>query len=381
LIWHLITGEYPPDLGGVGDYTHQVGEALSRCGDEVHVWTPGKSDPAIDAGPIRVHRLPDEFGPRSMAAMDRGIDRSSKSRVLVQYVPHAFGWKAMNVPLCIWLASRQHERLGVMFHEVAYPLARTQSMRHNFLGVVTSAMAAILARSARRIFVTTSAWEPMLRSITRTRRTIHWLPTFSNIPAVDDEAGANAIRRRIAPDGGMIVGHFGAYGSAYAAGTTDLLAAGLAHDAGLSVLMIGNGGVEFRERMIERHRSFANRIHATGALAPADLSRSIAACDLMVQYYPDGVTTRRTSCIAELLHGRPVVTTSGHLTESLWDESRAVAMAPANDLGATAELVRRLIDDSDERQRLGAAARELYDRRFDIRHTVSALRASFNGAE
>jgi hypothetical protein len=46
-----------------------------------------------------------------------------------------------------------------------------------------------------------------------------------------------------------------------------------------------------------------------------------------------------------------------------------------------AALVHRLIGDSDERQRLGAAARELYDRRFDIRHTVAALRTSFNGVE
>jgi glycosyltransferase involved in cell wall biosynthesis len=381
LIWHLITGEYPPDIGGVGDYTHQIGEALSRCGDEVHVWTPGNSDRAIETGPIRVHRLPDDFGPRSMAAMERGIDRRSKSQVLVQYVPHAFGWKAMNLPLCVWLASRQRERLSVMFHEVAFPIARCQSMRHNFLGVVTRAMALILARSAQRLFVTTPAWEPLLRSMAGTRRTIQWLPIFSNIPLVEDEAGANAIRRRIAPDGGKIAGHFGAYGSVYAAGTEALLAAGLAQDAALSVLLIGNGGVEFRDRMIDRHRSFANRVHATGVLTPADLSRSIAACDVMIQYYPDGVTTRRTSCMATLEHGRPVVTTSGPLTEPLWKQSRAVAIAPANDIPAVAGLVQRLVDDGNERRRLGTAARELYDRRFDIRHTVAALRASFNGAE
>ncbi len=381
MIWHLITGEYPPDIGGVGDYTHLVGEALSRCGDEVHVWTPGNSNPAIENGPIRVHRLPDDFGPRSIAAMERGIDRRSKSQVLLQYVPHAFGWKAMNLPLCVWLASRQRERLGVMFHEVAFPIARSQSMRHNFLGVVTRTMALILARSAQRLFVTTPAWEPLLRSMTGMRRTIQWLPIFSNVPLVEDEAGANAIRRRFAPNGGKIAGHFGAYGSVYAAGTTALLAAGLAQDAALSVLLIGNGGVEFRDRMIDRHRSFANRVHATGALAPADLSRSIAACDLMIQYYPDGVTTRRGSCMATLEHGCPVVTTSGPLTEPLWQESRAVAIAPVNDLPAVAGLVRQLTNDGDERRRLAMAARELYDRRFDIRHTVAALRASVNGAQ
>ncbi|MGB8681328.1 MAG: glycosyltransferase [Candidatus Binatus sp.] len=381
MIWHLITGEYPPAIGGVGDYTRQLGEALSRCGDEVHVWAPPTSSPTNEAGPVRVHRLPDSFGPRSMLAMDRGIDRRSKSQVLVQYVPHALGWKAMNVPLCLWLASRQRERLGVMFHEVAFAISRDQLLRHNFLGVVTRAMAAILARSARRIFVTTSAWEPMLRSISGTRQPILCIPTFSNVPVVEDEAGANDIRRRVAPDGGKIVGHFGGYGSAYSAGTTALLAEGLAQHADLVVLLIGKGGTEFRAQMIDRHPSFANRLHATGALSPADASRSLAACDLMIQFYPDGVSTRRTSCMAALEHGRPVMTTSGHLTEPLWQESRAVALAPANDLPAMAAVVHRLIDDGEERQRLGTAARELYDRRFDIRHAVAALRASFNGAE
>ena len=381
MIWHLITGEYPPEIGGVGDYTRLLGEALSRAGDEVHVWTPANSSSSNDAGPVRVHRLPDNFGPRSMLAMDRGIGRDSKSQVLVQYVPHAFGWKAMNVPLCIWLASRQRERLGVMFHEVAYPMARDQSIRHNFLGVVTRAMAAVLARSARRIFVAAPAWEPMLRSISRTRRTIQWLPVFSTIPVVEDEAGANAIRRRIARDGGKIAGHFGAYGPVYADGNTALLTAALERDAELSVLLIGKGGTEFRARMIGRRPSFASRIHAAGAVEAAEVSRSIAACDLMFQYYPDGVSARQTSCMTSLQHGRPVVTTSGRLTEALWHESQAVALAPADDIPAQAALVHRLTVDGDERQRLGTAARELYDRRFDIRHTVAAIRASLSGAE
>jgi glycosyltransferase involved in cell wall biosynthesis len=375
LIWHFITGEYPPDLGGVGDYTRQLGEALSRCGDDVHVWTPRSPASAHDTGPIAVHRLPDNFGPRAMLKMDRGIDRRSKSQVFVQYVPHAFGLKAMNVPLCLWLAARHRERLAVMFHEVSYPLGREQSLRHNLLGAVTRAMAAILARSARRIFVTTPAWEPLLRSISRTRQTISWLPTFSNVPMVVDQAGVDAIHRRIAPQGCKIAGHFGAHGSVYADRTTELLAAVLARDSDLSVLLIGNGGPEFRARMLARHPSFANRLHATGALAPAELSSSIAACDLMIQYYPDGVTTRRTSCMATLEHGRPVVTSAGSLTEPLWAESRAVALAPANDIAAIAALVHRLLNDAPERLRLGSAARELYDRRFDLRHTVAALRA------
>jgi len=35
----LITGEYPPMQGGVGDFTHELGKALAALGHEVHVLT------------------------------------------------------------------------------------------------------------------------------------------------------------------------------------------------------------------------------------------------------------------------------------------------------------------------------------------------------
>ena len=43
--WHLVTSEYPPDIGGVSDYTAQLARALAGAGDEVHVWCPGEARP------------------------------------------------------------------------------------------------------------------------------------------------------------------------------------------------------------------------------------------------------------------------------------------------------------------------------------------------
>ena len=40
--WHLLTGEYPPQPGGVADYTQQLARALSESGKQVHVWAPGR---------------------------------------------------------------------------------------------------------------------------------------------------------------------------------------------------------------------------------------------------------------------------------------------------------------------------------------------------
>ena len=56
---------------------------------------------------------------------------------------------------------------------------------------------------------------------------------------------------------------------------------------------------------------------------PQALADHIGACDLLIQPYPDGISSRRTSAMAGLALGIPVITTTGSLTESLWAETRA----------------------------------------------------------
>src|SRR5579862_6625194 len=44
--WHIITPEYPPQTGGVSDYTRLVAEGLAEKGDVVHVWCPARVEDA-----------------------------------------------------------------------------------------------------------------------------------------------------------------------------------------------------------------------------------------------------------------------------------------------------------------------------------------------
>src|SRR5262249_18284768 len=152
---------------------------------------------------VTVHRLPDHFGPRSLARLGWALDRlPTPRRLLVQFVPHAFGCKALNLPFGLWLLARRDPGLSVIFHEVAFPWHRGQPLRHQLLGAGTHARAALGARAARRAFVPTPAWAPQLLRLARPGLPVTWLPVPSNLPTEVAPEAVAAARRELAPDPG-----------------------------------------------------------------------------------------------------------------------------------------------------------------------------------
>ncbi len=86
----------------------------------------------------------------------------------------------------------------------------------------------------------------------------------------------------------------------------------------------------------------------------------------MIQPFLDGVTTRRTSVMAGLAHGLPIVTTSGPLTESFWAHKRAVEMCPLGRPDIFATVVNKLLTDQSARSSLSESALQTYDDCFSI---------------
>jgi glycosyltransferase involved in cell wall biosynthesis len=97
----------------------------------------------------------------------------------------------------------------------------------------------------------------------------------------------------------------------------------------------------------------------------------LQACDVVVQPYPDGVTTRRTSVMAALANARAVVTCDGGLTESVWRDSGCVFLAAS--AAALVGAARDLLANAPARAALEARASATYAARFDLRHTIDAL--------
>ncbi|RJS17338.1 hypothetical protein DRW03_27720 [Corallococcus sp. H22C18031201] len=369
--WHLLTGEYPPQPGGVGDYTRLVAEALARTGASVHVWATGPEGVTDEAG-VTVHRAPRLFT-SGLPGLTRALDACrAPRRLLLQYVPHAFGMKAMNLPFCAWFASRRHDERWVLFHEVVYPFESGAPLRRHVLAGVTHAMARWVASTADRVFVSIPSWAAPLPG--DARRRAEWRPVPSNLPT---QAPEDRVREaRAALGTGPVLGHFGTYGPSITGLLEPLLVRILSGDTRRLAVLLGRGSLAYRAALAERHPELADQLRALDALAPADAAVHLKACDVLLQPYPDGVSSRRGSAMAGLGLGMPLVTNTGHLTEPLWRELRPVEFTEGHDPIAMATATERLLRHPDKRHALATRAAEVYQAHFALERTLEALFAS-----
>lgn len=372
--YHIVLGEGTMQAGGMCAHMSLLADGLATRSQEVHVWAPATTEIDAKCATVKIHKTLGRLSPAGFRRTGEAL-RSfpAPRRLLVYWVPHAYGWKSMNVPFCIWvwMRSRWHkDRVELMVQECFFEF-KWGAWRQNAAALVHRVMTVILLAAADHVWTALELYEQTLRPYALGRKiSFQWLPVPSNVVVSDNPAEVQEIRRRLAPSG-FLLGHFGTYGSLIT-DLLDVVLPPLLEGLDASLVLLGNASAKFRERLLEQYPALAERIHATGFLTDAALSSYFNACDVMIQPYPDGVTARRGSTLAPLAHGRPIVTNESSKTESLWRDSGAVALAkltPSDFL----EAVRLLEKDPGRRARIGAAAQETYRRYFEPAHMVETI--------
>jgi glycosyltransferase involved in cell wall biosynthesis len=85
------------------------------------------------------------------------------------------------------------------------------------------------------------------------------------------------------------------------------------------------------------------------------------------------VSSRRTSVMAGLAHGIPIVTTEGFLSEPVWAETNCVALSIANDSKNFVRVTEDLLADPDARAGLAERAETAYVQNFALARTLKEL--------
>lgn len=391
----LVTGEYPPDEGGVADYSRCLAEALHAAGLKVAVLSTRREGVATsdEGSAVDVHRLVAPGWPWSGLRQTAALARAWQADwVHLQYQAAAFG---LGLPVHLLPAYLRWRlpglRLAVTYHDLRPPYLFPKAgflRRRAVLGLAGRSHLALTTNAADRYELAQALLEG--RPPTALPRQA-LVPIGSNLPDAPPPGYDRAAFRAAAQVGedSFLLGSFGFLNASK--GGHQLLEALAALRAtgrdGRLVLIGGtagasdasNAGTLAAFRAQAAAMGLEGALVWTGFLPPAQVSAWLHALDLALLPYTDGASYRRGSLLAALSHGCAVVTTrSADGARAAGDEGPAgpflgpddailpplvdglhALLCPPEDGPALATAVLRLAADAEQRARLGVEARRL----------------------
>ncbi len=372
----LITGEYPPMQGGVGDFTSQLGQALAELGHQVHVVTTKSQISALklqDSG-VTVHRVVNKWSWKCWKQVLLLADELGLDVLDVQYQAAAYG---MHPAINFVPRSQGRPPVVVTFHDLKVPYLFPKA------GPLRWQAVRMLTHRADGVIVTNREDYLKLQAEILSNR-LSLIPIGSNIRPIlpnEREAHPAVCGRQPSPPGydrdaerahwgvgpdDLLLGYFGFLNESK--GGEELvraLALLVERDLPVHLLMIGGrvGSSDPTNRAYaERLESLiaalgvGERVHWTGYTRPEAVSAGLLATDVCVLPYRDGVSFRRGTLHACLAHGRAVVTTQPAVPLPQVQNGENMLLAEPRDPDGLAKAVMRLVADPALRARLEAGA-------------------------
>jgi hypothetical protein len=342
----LYCPDLPPVPGGVADHTLVFARALAERGVDVRV-AGGRGDPGLFAPlPCRTEVAP--------AALPAAAAADGVGAVIVQYVPFLYARSGL-APRLVRAAGRLRRsgvRLGLFVHEPYVPFTRLPWL---VTGWPMRWQLRALVRRSHAIWAPVPDFLERVRRAARPGTTLAVAPVGATIPIsrVTREEARGGLR--LAP-GDVAIGVFSPAASGALSTWVAEAIGTLAGASSVAWITFGNGSGRVAPGP---GAGGSARIVDLGWLEPQVIGRVFRALDLAVAPFVDGLTLRRTSAMAALAHGVPLVSSRG----PLFDPSLADAALCEGTVEAFVAAVRALAADPARRAVLGAAGHRFYETR------------------
>ncbi len=348
----LITGEFPPMPGGVGDFTRGLAERMREHGREVQVLSrKGSSFAGLHIDTIN------GWGPLCLPAIRQWVQRHSISVVNMQYQTAAYDMS----PFIHFLPGVVGVPLITTFHDLRHPYLFPKA------GALRDWIVMRLARSSAGVITTNQEDDLRLRDLPNRRI----IPIGSSIPYSHGDDAEPAIRRwrAICDAESFVLGHFGFVkeikGIDY---LLDAMARLRADGHDLRLVFIGgrhntvdtsedDAYVATLDGRIQQH-GLKDAVTRTGYLPDNEVAACFGAVDLMVLPFTDGASYRRSSLIAAIHCRRAILTTEPSAPIDTFIHGENMWLVPPRSTAALQAAILALMRDRAqlERLRTGAAA-------------------------
>ncbi len=360
----LITGEYPPMQGGVGDFTRELAHALIALGPTAHVITRRSSQAESLEDGVTVHRVIDSWGARCWRQIASVVQQYDLAVLNVQYEPAAYSMQ-IGINLLPTRTARAWVKCPIVttFHDLLVPYLFPGA------GPLRRKVVDYLARHSDAVIATNEEDRARLARFQLPASNLQLIPIGSNIDPVrmgEFDPIVERARWRV-PPGESLIGYFG-FLNLSKGGEVLMLALKALIEAGVPAKLLLIGGrtgasdptnAEYAAQVEQLIASLdlKDRVVATGYLDAAGVSRALMACDVCALPYLDGASLRRGSLLAAIAHGRAIVTTAPLFPIDGLAHHESAMFVPPNDPPALANAIRQVLIDSDLRSRLERGAR------------------------
>jgi glycosyltransferase involved in cell wall biosynthesis len=369
----IIAPSLPPELDGIGDYTALLAAELAGT-DAVRLLVPKGRSYAPVVGVETVPAFPVERR-AGVWELERVVRAARPDWLLIQYNPFSYGKWGLNLSLPAVMRrirrSTPGTQIAMMVHERYVPaidwklaiMAAWQRPQFHAMG-----------RACDVIFFSIEPW--LLES---TRRfpgipLVH-LPVGSNVPHIEVTRAEARARLKLSEET-VVLGLFGtAHVSRLFAHVREAADAVRRSGRPVMVVYMGPHGNAVRKALGDIPSI------AEGPLAADEISRRLAAVDVYLAPYIDGVSTRRGAFIAGLQHRLATVGTYGvHTDRCLLEENdKAFALTDSGDRAGFARQVVEMVENVNLRNQLAAGAGALYESTFSWRKISEKMVSNLAG--
>jgi glycosyltransferase involved in cell wall biosynthesis len=374
----LISGEFPPMQGGVGDFTNELGKALAALGHEVYVITSVLHDiQHATRNTIIVHRSVHGWSWGSWRRIIQLLSEIRPDIINIQYQIAAYRMHPAINLLPLRLRMGTGYRTVVTFHDLKVPYLFPKA------GPLRWWVNLALARWSDVVIVTNA--EDFARLSTYSFiRSLSLIPIGSNIspePPADYDREAWRADRGLKPDD-LLLSYFGFLNESKGAETlvralgrlvqredNPQLASNIQYPiSNIQLIMVGGKvgssdptNVAYLKRIVGLIEvlGLTDRVLWTGYTPQPEVSANLLASDICVLPYRDGASFRRGSFMAALAHGLPIVSTRPRVDVPELRHGENILLVPPDASVALAEAIARLAGDANLRHRLGEGAARL----------------------
>ncbi len=363
----FLTGEYPPMQGGIADYTARLAANLKPLNADPAVLISRKYPADAIAAPPDVPVFPalSGWGWRSWREIRRFLAAHPTDVLHIQYQAAAFdltGW----VNWLPWYLRRfpHCPKIVTTFHDLRVPYLFPKAGNLRWRAMLS------LAKHSDAVICTNAEDTATLRAYPWGAHVFE-IPLGNNVPVAPPPAyDRSAWRAKLGvnPDS-LVMVYFGFLNESKGGETLiAVLDALVRQNVDARLLMVGgdvgdsdpaNAEYARRVRRMIAERGLADRIIATGFVPLIDVSAHLLAADVAVLPYVDGVSFRRTTLLAVLAHGVPVVTTAPVHSLPQIVANETMLLAPPGNVPVLTAAVMRLAKSSALRVRLSAGAKSL----------------------